>query len=129
MLPRCDGRAVLVEPLAAARLAAHWGLPPQAAYEYVRLFRIGLEGALQLRLVGVDSALPTQRPALDSRFDGPLGVGYPVRDLKARNIVVDALGFGSTAGLTLMAFPRADGSTYDIGPTTLALRHWRGAGL
>jgi catechol 2,3-dioxygenase-like lactoylglutathione lyase family enzyme len=152
MLPRDDGRAVLVEPLAAVtlttgnlaaarrfyqgalgmspefhrvegeaatRLAAHWGLPAQAAYEYVRLFRPGLEGALQLRLVAVDSALPTKRPALDSRFDGPLGVGYPVRDLKARNIVVEALGFGSTAGLTLMAFPRADGSTYDIGEV-----HW-----
>ena len=87
MLPRDDGRAVLVEPLAAVtlttgnlaaarrfyqgalgmspefhrvegeaatRLAAHWGLPTQAAYEYVRLFRPGLEGALQIRLVAVE---------------------------------------------------------------------------
>ena len=78
MLPRDDGRAVLVEPLAAItlttgnlaaarrfyqgalgmspqfhrvegeaamRLAAHWGLPAQADYEYVRLCRPGLEGA------------------------------------------------------------------------------------
>jgi len=108
-----------VQGEAAQRLSVHWGLPPQDHYDYVRLFRPGLEGALQIRLVGVDAALPTKRPSLDSRFDGPLGVGFPVRDLKSRHAVVEALGFGSTAGLTLMAFPRADGSTYDIGEV-----HW-----
>jgi catechol 2,3-dioxygenase-like lactoylglutathione lyase family enzyme len=152
MLPRNDGRPVLVGPLAAVtlttgdlaacrrfyqgalglspefhrlqgagaqQLAAHWGLPTQDEYEYVRLYRPGLEGALQIRLIGVDAALPARRPNLDSRFDGPLGVGLPVRDLQTRNRVVEAMGFGSTAGLTSMAFPRADGSTYDIGEV-----HW-----
>jgi len=152
MLPRDDGRPMLVEPLAAVtlatgdmaasrrfyqgalglspefhrlrgtaarRLAAQWRLPPQDEYEYVRLYRPGLEGALQIRMIGVDAALPAKRPALDSRFDGPLGVGFPVRDLKTRHGIVETMGFSSTAGLTLMAFPRADGSTYDIGEV-----HW-----
>ena len=41
-------------------------------------------------------------------------------DIAERDAWVRACGFSSTIGLTTMAFPRVDGSTYDIGEI-----HWR----
>lgn len=104
---------------AAVRLRAHWGLGGEGPIETMSFTRPGLAGAIRLRVIHVDPALPVARPRLDCRYDGALGVGFPVRGLAKRHQIVEAMGFGSTAGVTYMPFPRPDGSMYDIGEA-----HW-----
>lgn len=103
----------------AVALRTHYGISGSGALELLLLRRPEVPEALCLRIVQVPADLPAARPALDSRYDGALGFGFPVRDLHRRHAIVEALGFAATAGVTIMAFPRADGTTYDIGET-----HW-----
>jgi len=106
---------------AAAALAAHWGLDSRGPLEVTTYTRPEVSQAVTIRVVSVDAAAPLARPGLDCRRVGALGFGVAVRGLHARHAIVEQYGFGSTAGVTIMAFPRADGSTYDVGET-----HWVG---
>ena len=109
----------LIEGAAAAALRAHWGVGGAGSLETLVFKRPEVPEALCLRVVIVSADRPAARPGLDSRYDGALGFGFPVRDLHRRHAIIEALGFTATAGVTVMAFPRADGTTYDIGET-----HW-----
>jgi len=97
----------------------HWGIPEQDNLDVLLLRRSGIPEALRVRIVRLDAGRPTARPALDCCADGALGLGVPVRDLIKRHAIVEAYGFKANAGVTTMSFPRADGTTYDIGET-----HW-----
>lgn len=106
------------------QLLAHWGCTGAGGganeqIDAVEFTRPGIPQAIRLRIVRVEAARPTSRPGLDCRIDGPLGLGVPVRDLYRRHARVEACGYTANAGVTTMSFPRADGSTYDIGET-----HW-----
>jgi catechol 2,3-dioxygenase-like lactoylglutathione lyase family enzyme len=114
-----NSTAVQLTGPAAARLAAHWGMQPAESLEIMLFSRPEIAAASLLRVVTVPASLPASRPVLDCRYDGALGVGFPVRDLQRRHAIVEAYGFAATAGVTKMPFPRADGSTYEIGET-----HW-----
>lgn len=109
----------VVTDQAAEALRQHWGLGGAGPIELMSFSRPGLAGALRLRVVHIDPAVPVARPGLDCRYDGALGVGFPVRGLAKRHQIVEAMGFSSTAGVTYMPFPRPDGSMYDIGEA-----HW-----
>lgn len=104
---------------AAAALRAHWGLAGADPLEVLLFTRPGVPEAILLRVVMVPDTSPAARPGLDCRYDGALGFGFPVHDLHRRHAIVEAYGFTATAGVTTMPFPRADGSTYNIGET-----HW-----
>lgn len=104
---------------AAQQLARHFGIAAHDALDVLLLTRPGLPDALTVRVVRVAPDRPTSRPDLDCRFDGPLGLGVPVRGLAQRHAIVEAYGFMANAGVTTMTFPRSDGTTYDIGET-----HW-----
>jgi len=109
----------ILDGVAAAALREHWGVAGTGPLEILVFTRPEVPEALCLRVVIVAPDRPVSRPALDSRFDGALGFGFPVRDLYRRHAIVEALGFEARAGVTVMSFPRADGTTYDIGET-----HW-----
>ncbi len=109
----------ILDGVAAAALREHWGVAGTGPLETLVFTRPEVPEALCLRVVMVAPDRPVSRPALDSRFDGALGFGFPVRDLYRRHAIVEALGFEARAGVTVMSFPRADGTTYDIGET-----HW-----
>jgi catechol 2,3-dioxygenase-like lactoylglutathione lyase family enzyme len=109
----------VVTDQAALDLRAHWGLGGSGPVELMTFTRPGLAGALRLRVVHVEASVPVARPGLDCRYDGALGVGFPVRGLARRHQIVEAMGFSSTAGVTYMPFPRPDGTMYNIGET-----HW-----
>ena len=47
------------------------------------------------------------------RIDGGLAIGFPVRDMEAAVANGKAKGFETTAGITRLPMPRADGSMYD----------------
>lgn len=108
-----------IDRASSQRACQHFGLPEQDGLDVLLLTRPGIPEAIRVRVVRLDVARPTARPALDCRFDGALGLGVPVRGLAQRHAIVEAYGFKANAGVTTMSFPRADGSTYDIGET-----HW-----
>jgi len=112
-------RRLLIEGTAATALRTHWGVGGVGQLETLVFKRPEVPEALCLRVVIVPADRPAARPGLDSRYDGALGFGFPVRDLYRRHAIIEALGFTATAGVTVMAFPRADGTTYNIGET-----HW-----
>lgn len=114
---RVDRQHWVGEP--ARKLRDHWGAAGGEALDLLVLTRSGLPDALTVHVVQIDGARPTSRPGLDCRYDGPLGLGVPVRGLARRHAIVEAYGFEANAGVTTMTFPRADGTTYDIGET-----HW-----
>ncbi len=103
----------------AAALRAHWGLPGSEPLQVLLFSRPGIAEAILLRMVIVPASAASARPGLDCRHDGALGFGFPIHGLHRRHAIVEAMGFTATAGVTTMPFPRADGSTYDIGET-----HW-----
>lgn len=99
----------------ARELAAHWGLGATDVLEIALFRQPGAEGAASVRAISVPEAQASFRPAYDSRIVGPLGFGFPIRGLARRYQMVQAHGFEATADVVSMAFPREDGSTYDVG--------------
>lgn len=99
----------------AAELIAHWGLLPSRPLRVIVFHRPGLDDAFQLRAIEVPPTLPVLRPRYVGEYVGALGLGFPSDDLEIRDRIVRALGFDSTAGITRMDFPRADGTTYNVG--------------
>lgn len=108
-----------IEGQAARALARHWNIAPANELAVTVYTRPEVEQAVTLRVLHVAESMPVARPGLDCRYVGALGVGFAIRGLRARHAIVEQSGFTSTAGVTVMAFPRADGSTYDVGET-----HW-----
>lgn len=108
-------------PLTASTraLLEHWGVSEEPTTAVLALTRPGIHEAIRLQVILSTNDRPTSRPQLDCRYDGPLGIGVPVHGLARRHAIVEAYGFKANAGVTTMTFPRADGSTYDIGET-----HW-----
>ena len=110
--------AMLDGPSAQA-LREHWQFAGEGPVELMSFTRPGLADAVRIRVVHADATAPLARPNMDCRYDGALGVGFPVRGLAQRHQMVEAMGFDSRAGVTYMPFPRPDGSMYDIGES-----HW-----
>lgn len=100
---------------AAVTLAERWGLPAARALEVVLFTRPGLPDATMVRAVAVAEDMPLARPEYDAEYPGALGVGVPVHGLPKRDQIVTAFGYQSVVGVTLMAFPRADETTYTVG--------------
>lgn len=110
-----------LEGAEAAALAAHWGIDAPTTIDVTVYTRPEVSDAVTVRVLHVADSLPYARPGLDCRYVGALGFGVAVSGLRARHAIVEQYGFGSTAGVTFMAFPRLDGSTYEVGET-----HWIG---
>ncbi len=100
---------------AALALSEHFALALEAGGAVTVLSQPGAPGAAVIRLIEVDDARPTRRPGYDARLIGPVGFGLPVNGLEIRHAIAQSFGFDSTAGVMTMAFPRHDGSTYNVG--------------
>lgn len=112
-------RVERMEGAAAVALANHWGIAPTGELEVTVYTRPEVDEAVMLRVLRVPPTTPVSRPHLDCRYTGALGFGFAITGLRARHAIVEQSGFSATAGVTVMAFPRADGSTYEVGET-----HW-----
>jgi len=98
----------------ATTLALHWGMAPTESLQMVTFASVGQPDAVAVRAILIAADSPSNRPGYDSAFAGALGMGFAANDLKSSYAVAGALGFKSVVGITSMAFPRADKSTYDI---------------
>ncbi len=99
----------------ADALIEHWNLLPARPLRMLVFRRPGLDDAFDLRVIEVPQTVPVMRPHYVGEYIGALGLGFPSDDLEIRDRIVRALGFDSTAGITRMDFPRADGTTYSVG--------------
>ena len=100
---------------AAVALREHWGLPPGQSLRMMTFTRSGLGDAIVVRAIEVPATTAVMRPDYNSEFLGALGLGFPSNDLAVRDEIVRAMGFSSVVGITRMAFPRADQTTYEVG--------------
>ncbi len=109
--------AEIFEPDAAtaAALIEHWALRPAHPLRIVVFRRSGLDDAFELRVIEVPDTLPVMRPDYSGEYVGALGLGFPSDNLEVRDRIARGLGFASVAGITRMDFPRADGTTYNVG--------------
>jgi catechol 2,3-dioxygenase-like lactoylglutathione lyase family enzyme len=85
--------------------------------EMVTFSRPNMPEAAIVRVIVAPGATPPARPDYNAEIVGPLGMGVPVRDLNRWDGIVTRYGFRSQVGVTSMAFPRADQTTYVVGET------------
>jgi catechol 2,3-dioxygenase-like lactoylglutathione lyase family enzyme len=108
-------QAVMLDGAQAAGLATHWGFEPPEKLDMLVFRQPFAEGGAILRAVERPGLAPVRRPEYHSRYAGPLGFGFPMLDMAARQRIALDMGFRASAGIKRMDFPRADGSTYNVG--------------
>lgn len=93
-----------------------WGLDGQARWSEQLYERPGLPQVPRVRVLAMDPPGPVIRPGMDVLREGGLSVGFAVRNRAEMEQCVargEALGIGTTAGITTIEFRRPDGSPYE----------------
>jgi catechol 2,3-dioxygenase-like lactoylglutathione lyase family enzyme len=93
-----------------------WGLDAGAGWTEQLYERPGLPQVPRVRVLAMDRPGPVIRPGLDVLLEGGLSVGFAVRNRAEMEQCVargEALGIGTTAGITTIEFRRPDGSPYE----------------
>ena len=93
-----------------------WGLDAGAGWTEQLYERPGLPQVPRVRVLAMDRPGPVIRPDLDVLLEGGLSVGFAVRNRAEMEQCVargEALGIGTTAGITTIEFRRPDGSPYE----------------
>jgi catechol 2,3-dioxygenase-like lactoylglutathione lyase family enzyme len=93
-----------------------WGLDAGAGWTEQLYERPGLPQVPRVRVLAMDRPGPVIRPDLDVLLEGGLSVGFAVRNRVEMEQCVargEALGIGTTAGITTIEFRRPDGSPYE----------------
>jgi len=93
-----------------------WGLGGQARWSEQLYERPGLPQVPKVRVLAMDAPGPMIRPGMDVLREGGLSVGFAVRNRSEMEQCVvrgEALGIGTTAGITTIEFRRPDGSPYE----------------
>lgn len=99
-----------------AALAERWGVVPGLReWGFIELTDPAFPDAVRLRLLPTSPDAPSRRPERETRFAGGLGIGVPTRDLQRINARMAAAGIESSVGVISMAFPRDDGTSYEVG--------------
>jgi len=99
-----------------ARQRELWGLDRQASWIEQLYERPGLPQVPRVRVLVMDRPGPAIRPGMDVLYEGGLSVGFAVRNRAEMEQCVargEALGIGTTAGITTIEFRRPDGSPYE----------------
>jgi catechol 2,3-dioxygenase-like lactoylglutathione lyase family enzyme len=104
----------LVRGRQALALARDYKLPPQSQFAVGIYSRAGVSDATRIRAIEVTSPLAAARPAHDAQYVGPLSFGFPVRGVEQREAKLASIGKPATAGITVLALRRTDGSPYDV---------------
>lgn len=98
------------------RQSALWGLDPGTRWIEQLYERPALPQVPKVRVLVMDRAGPAVRPGMEVLLEGGLSVGFAVRNRPEMEQCVargEALGIGTTAGITSIGLRRPDGSPYD----------------
>ena len=118
-----DGMGMQVEgplKISPALEKAHralWQMPDDLSWQTYRLYREGIDSAIQIRLLVLSKPMPTIHDSWNSRELGPFSLGFPNTDTVALDKHIRTIGFGALNTLESYPIPRADGSKYQIDET------------
>lgn len=98
----------------AVALARDYNLPRQSQFAVAIYSRPGIGEATRIRAIEVTSPLPAARPFHDAQYVGPLSFGFPVQGVEKRAATLASIGKPATAGITVLALRRTDGSPYEV---------------
>ncbi len=93
-----------------------WGLGAGQQWSEQLYERPGLPQVPRVRVLAMDAPGAVIRPGMDVLLEGGLSVGFAVRNRVEMEQCVargEALGIGTTAGITTIEFRRPDGSPYE----------------
>lgn len=99
---------------AAQALIRHYRLKPAQSVEIVVFSQPGVPDGAIVRAFATTSKT-FSRPDYNAEYDGALGMGLPAHGLAPREAIINAFGYRAQVGVTEMAFPRADKTTYTVG--------------
>ncbi|MGY8899555.1 MAG: VOC family protein [Paraglaciecola sp.] len=94
-----------------------WGMPEDLDWDTYRLYRKGVDNAIQIRLLVLSKPMPSIHDSWDSRELGPFSLGFPNTDTVALDKHIRKVGFGALNTLESYPIPRPDGSSYQIDET------------
>lgn len=94
-----------------------WQIPQDIDWQTYRLFRKGVENAIQIRLMVLNKPTPSIHQSWNSMELGPFSMGFPNNDTIALDKKVRQTGFGALNALESYPIPRTDGTTYQIDET------------
>lgn len=94
-----------------------WGVDEDVDWSVYRLYRDGLEGVAQIRLLVLDRPMPAIHQSWSSLELGTFSMGFPNLDQTELDKKVRALGFGALNVIERYTVPRTDGTQYPIEET------------
>jgi catechol 2,3-dioxygenase-like lactoylglutathione lyase family enzyme len=94
-----------------------WQIPEDINWQTYRLFRQGVDKAIQIQLLVLDKPTPSILQSWNSTQLGPFSLGFPNEDTIALDKSIRKVGFGALNSLESYPIPRTDGSTYQIDET------------
>tara|TARA_R110002167_G_scaffold349844_1_gene561788 strand:+ start:1624 stop:2718 length:1095 start_codon:yes stop_codon:yes gene_type:complete len=94
-----------------------WSMPKDLSWQTYRLYRKGVDSAIQIRLLVLSKPMPTIHDSWNSRELGPFSLGFPNNNTIALDKHIRNVGFGALNDLESYPIPRTDGSTYQIDET------------
>ena len=94
-----------------------WNMPGDLSWQTYRLYRKGIDSAIQIRLLVLSKPMPSIHDSWNSRELGPFSLGFPNNNTIALDKHIRTLGFGALNALESYPIPRPDGSTYPIDET------------
>jgi len=97
-----------------------WSLPAAATWRELCFDHPGEGRGYTLRVIVMDGGKRI-RPAMESRLNGGLSIGFPVANIEDTLARLTAQGIDSTAGIVPLVMTRPDGSSYTSGEI-----HFRG---
>lgn len=94
-----------------------WEIPDDLDWHTYRLYRQGINSAIQIRLMVLDKPMPSIHQSWNSTQLGPFSLGFPNTNTIALDKKVRQTGFGALNALESYPIPRTDGTTYQIDET------------
>lgn len=113
---RVDGPIALSESQRAHQ-RRRWGVTESVDWQMYRLYRAGVEGAAQIRLLVLDRPMPAIHRSWSALELGTFSLGFPNLDQTALDAKIRNLGFGALNVIERYSVPRTDGSLYPIEET------------
>jgi len=94
-----------------------WQIPADIDWQTYKLYRKGVDKAIQIQLLVLDKATPSIHDSWNSMELGPFSLGFPNADTIALDKKIRKVGFGALNELESYPIPRTDGTTYQIDET------------
>lgn len=116
MMAMADASHRVTTTAGQARQRTLWGLGVEARWTEQLFERPGLPQVPRVRVLAMEAPGDLVRPGMEVLREGGLSVGFAVRNRAEMEHCVargEALGIGTTAGITTIEFRRPDGSPYE----------------